>query len=992
MSNNVVVQPGLGNNTHHVSFSDGVDVWGGIIEHRPDGSLDILETPQTPSTVDFSKSNGRYGDFGPGMSHLEQSDWSGGRGAEFYGPDPSRYYDEQNAWTLTPNRLLPGPQWKLTLGNPAIPADLPGDMYWRKLTASDRYLANSITPGVNITALTTYLWIRRRGSPGTLTMEMRTNNAGNPSATVLQSATVTTTTITDFVSVFYSFVYAASQALVSGTIYWVVIYGASTDNLNNHWEVGTHSGNAGRGGSNGSAWGGNTTPPYYLVLNTTNAEILDRDWTVFELEGAQYFVDRHLPDTNVGSGNSALYMQGDRGNAKDNTADKTKLNTTNQTLTWTLNQWAGAKVKIIAGPGKGEWRTISSNTAGASGAGVLTVSRSFNVTHTTSTRYVIYDINSWTSLSGLPANFTVTDVCVVDAICYFARGSNAICQFRSNSTSGAHEFNTTETQGGISLLKLFYSPDLGKQLWAAAQAVSYVNHATLEGADELLNGTFDADTNWTKGAGWTIASGLATAAASSADLSQTVAPLTAGLYYEVTYTISGRTAGTVTPVIGGTVGTARSVNGTYTEILLAGTTAFLMRPAAFTGSVDNITCKQKLSVWGGVLLFGKAVMVGDSAQPITNLIPYNDEMWVLKTDSLWRVVNDRPAKLDVGLDSMQALSNGLAACTHGLYLYFSWSFSLEQLYGATLTDIGPWKDQGLPSGRQGPISALLPVTGWLIAGIDGGPSGTSSVLVWDGKGWHEIWRGWETGRRVRSLHWVPTVGGAPKLYIGYGSMLVFLTFPQDTLHPLKDSAMTYAHEAVIETATMDMDRSRLPKFIKEFEIAADNLRITSGRTEVGKEIYLDYAFDDDIGTGNWVPAAEFVESPQDQQQVNIAAVRQVRFRLRLCTDQATVPPTVRAYVAEMFGRTPVKYQYRLKLKVGTFNLNLQGGPEADPDQFLWWLKHKAASAGKVRVRSVFGQWDDKLVIIEPPTISRSFQLTAGQYGWGGSVDLVVRDV
>lgn len=988
MTGNVIVQPGPGQNTHHVSFSDSVDIWGGILELRPDKTLDFLETPQTPSTLDFAKSGGKYGDFGPGMSHLEQSDWSGGRGAEFFADDATRYYDEQSCWTLTPKRLLPGPQWKIATGPTGVPMDLPGDMYWRKLISTDRFLAVSIVPGTTYTFLTTYLWIRRRGYPGTLTMEMRTNSAGAPTNTVLKSATVDPTTITDFISVFYSFAYASGQSLTSGTTYWIVIYGASTDNQQNHWEVGTHSGNTGAKSTGGAgSWTATTYPPYYLVNTTTKAEVLDRDYVVFELEGALYFVDRHLPDTTTGSGSSALFMQGDRGNAGDNTADKTKLNQSNKTLTWTSNQWAGAKIKIIAGPGQGEWRTIASNSAT-----VITVSSAFNVIQTTASRYVIYDVNSWSAVSGLPANFTVTDACVVDNICYFACGSNIIRQFRNNSTSGANEFNTTETQAGISLMKLFYSPDQGKQLWVASQLGAYVNHATLEGGDELLNGVFDADTNWTKGAGWTIAAGLATAAASSADLSQTVAPLTAGYYYEVAYTISGRTAGTVTPVVGGTTGTARSRNGTYTEILLASTTAFKFTPTGFTGNLDNVTCVQKLAIWGGILVFGKAVAVGDASKLITNLMPYDDEMWALKEDSLWRIVNDRPAKLDVGLDSMSALSNGLAACTSGLYMYFSWSFSLEQLYGATLTDIGPWRDQGLPSGRQGPISALIPVVGWLIAAIDGGPSGTSSVLIYDGKGWHEVFRGWETGRRIRSLKWVPVKGGQPKLYVGYGSLLVYLTFPQDTLHPQKDAAMPYVHEAVIESATFDMDRARLPKFIKEVEIAADNLRITSGRSEVGKEVYLDYAFDDDIGTGQWVPAAEFMESPQDSQQVNIGAVRAVRFRLRLCTDQATVPVVVRAFVAEMYGRTPVKYQYHLKLKLGTFLPNLQGGQDADPDLFVDWLKLAAASARKIRVRSVFRQWDDKLIIIEPPTVQRQFQVTAGIEGWGGTVSLVCRDV
>ncbi|WP_289460285.1 hypothetical protein, partial [Klebsiella pneumoniae] len=73
---------------------------------------------------------------------------------------------------------------------------------------------------------------------------------------------------------------------------------------------------------------------------------------------------------------------------------------------------------------------------------------------------------------------------------------------------------------------------------------------------------------------------------------------------------------------------------------------------------------------------------------ITGLIPYNDELWVRKADSLWRVKNDRPAKLDIGLDGMAALTNGLAACTQNLYLFFSFAHSVERMYGGTVDDMG----------------------------------------------------------------------------------------------------------------------------------------------------------------------------------------------------------------------------------------------------------------------------------------------------------------
>lgn len=115
--------------------------------------------------------------------------------------------------------------------------------------------------------------------------------------------------------------------------------------------------------------------------------------------------------------------------------------------------------------------------------------------------------------------------------------------------------------------------------------------AITTGTDVIVNGTFAADTDWTKGSGWTIGAGVATATgAISTDLSQTVDPLTIGQRYRVVFTIT-RTAGSITVNLGGTAGTARSATDTFTEDLVCTTSEiFKFSTSGFTGTVDNVTC------------------------------------------------------------------------------------------------------------------------------------------------------------------------------------------------------------------------------------------------------------------------------------------------------------------------------------------------------------------------------------------------------------------
>lgn len=107
----------------------------------------------------------------------------------------------------------------------------------------------------------------------------------------------------------------------------------------------------------------------------------------------------------------------------------------------------------------------------------------------------------------------------------------------------------------------------------------------------VANGDFATDTVWTKGTGWTIGAGVATATgAISTALSQTSAvTIIAGQSYNLIYTVT-RSAGGIIPSIGGVNGTERTASGTYRETIIAGATQTLAFTGnAFTGTLDSIS-------------------------------------------------------------------------------------------------------------------------------------------------------------------------------------------------------------------------------------------------------------------------------------------------------------------------------------------------------------------------------------------------------------------
>ena len=110
------------------------------------------------------------------------------------------------------------------------------------------------------------------------------------------------------------------------------------------------------------------------------------------------------------------------------------------------------------------------------------------------------------------------------------------------------------------------------------------------GAELVTNGTFDTDSDWSKGTGWTITGGTAVGAATYSYLSQTI--LTIGKLYSVTYTV-GYTSGIIA-LDSNTSATAtnRTSSGTYTEHFIAVGAVFTLRGTNFTGTIDNVSVKE----------------------------------------------------------------------------------------------------------------------------------------------------------------------------------------------------------------------------------------------------------------------------------------------------------------------------------------------------------------------------------------------------------------
>ena len=144
-----------------------------------------------------------------------------------------------------------------------------------------------------------------------------------------------------------------------------------------------------------------------------------------------------------------------------------------------------------------------------------------------------------------------------------------------------------------------YPISFGNPYWTKSGATIEGDPSTA-GAEQVVNGDFATDTDWTKGTGWSIGGGVA-----SCDGTQTaitvlnqIGTYTINKTYKITYTIVSITTGSIDVRFQGggatVVGANRTTSGTYTDYLTStGNTSFRFRAnSTFIGTIDNVSVKE----------------------------------------------------------------------------------------------------------------------------------------------------------------------------------------------------------------------------------------------------------------------------------------------------------------------------------------------------------------------------------------------------------------
>ena len=222
---------------------------------------------------------------------------------------------------------------------------------------------------------------------------------------------------------------------------------------------------------------------------------------------------------------------------------------------------------------------------------------------TTSSTAAAYSTDGGTTWSSA----TLPATCNWQSVCY-GNGKFIAVSYGTADVAQSNDGITWTAAGSMPTARNWSSVTWGNPASTANGVFVAVAYATAVGAistdnganwtevplapDVVVNGDLLGDAEgWTLGAGWAYGTNNIVHTSGTA----TVVPnpaltIVTATQYEVTFTVSACTTGSITAQIGGTNGTARSANGTYAEVLTTSSTGNLVfTPTTdFDGTIDDI--------------------------------------------------------------------------------------------------------------------------------------------------------------------------------------------------------------------------------------------------------------------------------------------------------------------------------------------------------------------------------------------------------------------
>jgi len=926
------------------------DVYGNLVDNR--GRFDKSAMRQTQFgrlSLKMGSGGTKHSDYEPPYRSIEQRDFSGGRGLDNLDLDEARFYDSYRCETWREGIVIPGPEEEYGEG---VRAAI-DDYWWQDSNQHDRvemyatgedttefHFSHQFTASATYTPKYIYLAFGPHNATGLsdtggsvlrFQADIYSNSGGEPDASLMSTEQVQRTTYGTYI---YRLAIGTPAELTATTSYhfvvkcWTTSLNLTSDNFG--YFIGQTTGASTHYSSeDGSTWDAAVKGLFFRIVP---------DETAFE---SHYFTHKSCLYTALSYKDGSapkVFKCGDRGIATGSSA--TTLS--DSTKTWTADNWINSFVMLTSGTGANaqqRWRVITDNDTNS-----ITVA-DWDITPDETTEYAIVGSKYWDEVTGHGMTGQLTDVHVHNNIVYFMRGDNDDI-FHMYEETFASEVGNRGTY-------METAPDTnGKtKIWLAKRgfpaAVQKSDPAYVEAGDSIPDLDFDhkvtVDNPDCEEAGSWLDSG--TPNSSARDTSEWgITPYSGtyfwavdaddgeGVYQELSaidgvvdgdlYRISARVNVSDTNYSNGAKmvcdsTTVDSNSSVYDEWIL------------FTGQyrATSATIDLKFLSDGGRQQFGiDSVSVENISETtssmgdeiITGIIAYGEpeRLWVATDGNLY--MEDTGQFIPIPLKEFKNARddrNGRALLVHDVFLYTSFMDGLERYYKANLDDMGPNRDEGMPTDRRGSVVSMVGYPGRFYVAIDGGADNYSSILLFNGFGWHETYRAPDTGIRITNLYIHPLPGDyVDRLYFNEGSDVAWVGVD---FNPVNNSNYRYTVASMVDLQTIYANRNEVEKHFATLKLS------TRGYSTV----YAYYGTNNETITSHeaTLNIGEFTTLPSDSNNIDVEN-EFIHVKIMLETASAINPIRFESWVCDLLEHTPVKDSHSFQILLGDRKKSLAGRP------------------------------------------------------------------
>jgi hypothetical protein len=874
--------------------------------------------------------------------------------------DGTNFRDAYRLMTWREGKVMPGPAQFYMKGLQSEDQDFWLDVFLGRdkieiVTDSGSntlYWGTTFTPDADMTPTHVQFWagaptyyipnVVATGSRSTYQVKIYEDNVGEPGATSQDWETDSTGAFVQFGIREYSIPFNGTVNLVNGTKYWIVFIlsngsGETISSGEGPYFSGSNIQLTADGvySTDGSNWSASFKGVSFRLTENPTAPYRT---FFFEHKGALHFIQSFDDGTNP-----KVFRVGDYGQATSGTT--TTLTDTSKT--WTVSEFVNARLILWHGTGSDldlNYKTISANTADT-----ITVSLAFDKAIDTSTQYSIINHDTVTEITGHGMVGIVTDVFSWGGIVYIMKGDDADIWHMYNGTFAREAGNAGSFMAA--------APDSNgrMKLWLARQSYPPVVYkatptfadgsmtpADLSFGSETMGGVEITDwdmeindtTNWTAVNGATLAKNTSwqydgarcmyvTTDAADEGFSRTVAVENGAIYkveflgqtyntygyfrFDVdgvtkfTSTVKSNTKGDYIPVV-------FYVTATSTSMLLE----WLSEDNTSRWFIENLRVT-KISNLNNVSWDEK----------ITSLLAFtsnNERRCVaVTTGGIYREQNgDFYDRSPEQYFSTRDKRNGRTSMQHGVYMYLSFqNGGMERFFEGQLDDIGPNRNEGMLNEHKGEITDMVSYGDWILVAINGGVGKYSSILLYNGIGWHNFYRSSHSGKDITNLYIQPIPGPDPDLvWFSEGGEVANAEIE---LRPEQSTAFTYVPGGYLDTTRRYTGFKELDKYYDQLKVVIKGYDGDVRAAYIPDNYYYQGSIPNTAIAGKWstgVSTAIDVDVKSDNMW----------FRVSIENPNTSYAPILESIVLDVIENLPPKWQFSMTVVLGDEDESLSGTP------------------------------------------------------------------